>query len=272
MRHIKLLLLLASTPCFAEVFYYSNQYLTVELRSNQPSLLKFDKPPLSSSCQPGLLQFESVDSGVLSLEEKEQVQISENHESEKDSTVKQLIRVVPQTTSGVITCSFTLIGGEEVPVRFSLNENIARPFLDFKPFDTKFTSTKVNSHLSLLGSLVKGDSLYLHDISKDYQSCDHGDKDTPYRCRNTIHTTENARYELSYVGTDAKTTAWSFIVTLEKNNSFTDLADLKTSKGKSPFYSVLADQKPSYLKGEKLTHHILTSHQMTKIEILELLP
>ncbi len=192
MKLISLIFIVLSTPIMAEVFYYGDHFLTVDLRADQPSVLKFDRVPLSSACQPGVLRFEPLDPKNLSLGEAQRVQ--EEVTSEKDTTVSQLLRLTPQDSSGVITCSFTLAGGSQVPIRFNLIPSIARPFLEFRPIKDKFVSSQATSDLSLIHSLINGNSVYLHDVTKNYQSCSL--QDPVKDCRGIRHSTDLAEYEL----------------------------------------------------------------------------
>lgn len=270
MKLISLLLAVISTQSMAEVFYYGDHFLTVDLRSNQPSVLKFEKVPLSSACQPGVLKFEPLDPKTLSLGEAQRVQVETVNEQEKDTTISHLLRVTPQGSSGTITCSFTLIGGSQVPIRFNLTPNIARPFLEFRPIAEKFTSPQAASDLNLIQSLVNGDSFYLHDVTKNFEICSF--QEPHMECRRLSHSTDLSNYELTYVGTDTSTAAWTLTLTLKKDADFVEIADLKATNGSKILYSVVTPQKPKYAKGEKLKHHILTGAQFNKIELVEVLP
>lgn len=272
MKPISLLLLLFSSNCLAETFYYGSHYITVDLRSDQSSLLKFEKPPLSSSCQPGTLQFEPLDVEVLSVGEQEQVRNSglpENNDT--DQTTKQLVRVTPQATSGMITCSFTLIGGAEVPIRFNLKDNIARPFLDFRPITSKYEGPKTSSQLSTLSSLVKGESIHLFDETKDHDVCDLTTNEHP-QCHHYTHTTAIATYELTYAGTDSLNKVWSISIRFKQDTNFLKIADLDVPPGSPIMYSVITPQNDSYKKNDVAKLHILTSKQASKTEVMESLP
>ena len=272
MKINKLLLLLISAPCFGEVFYYGDHYLTIDLRSDQSSILKFEKVPLSSSCQPGFLHFEPLDQKTLDIGEQQRVQETVASEAEKDATVSQLIRVTPQEKGGVVTCSFTLAGGSEVPVRFNLTEGIARPLIDLRPLAEKFSSPQDNNDLGLLQSLVKGDSIYLHDITKDFDTCSTHGSSTSRDCRHLSFSTAIADYQLTYVGTDMATKAWTVTVTPKEQVAFARIADLKAKHGSNILYSAITPQKDRYEKDEQLKHFIISKAQVTQLELLEVLP
>ncbi len=270
MRIRKFLLILLSSPCFGEVFYYSDHYVTVDLRSDQPSILKFEKVPLSSSCQPGILRFEPLDQKSLNLGEQQHVQEVTPGENEKDSTVSQLLRVTPQENEGIVTCAFTLAGGSEVPVRFNLTAGISRPLVELRPLMEKFSSPQLNNDLGLLQSLVKGDSVYLHDITKELDLC--STRGRSGACRHFHVSTDLAEYEFTYVGTDMNVKAWTLDITTKTLVSFTQIADLNAKHGSNILYSTVAPQKQRYEKGEKLRHFILSNAQVTQLDIKEVLP
>lgn len=272
MKINKILLILASNPCLAEVFYYGDHYLTVDLRSDQPTILKFEKVPLSSSCQPGVLRFQPLDQKELNLGEQQRVQETIASETEKDTTVSQLIRVTPQEKSGIVTCSFTLAGGDEVPVRFSLTDGIARPFINLRPVAEKYTPPQINNDLGLLQSLIKGDSIYLHEITKDFDSCEGSFESNAGECKHLKFSTSSADYELTYVGTDTSIKAWTLSVRLKAPLAFAKIADLNAKNGSNILYSAVTPQKDLYEKGDRLKHYILTNTQMTKLELKEAMP
>ena len=91
-------------------------------------------------------------------------------------------------------------------------------------------------------------------------------------CQKQGKETDQADYKLIYAGKSLGASAWTVSVTLNRDLSFEEIADLKISEASGIFYSVLMPQKPSYQKGEALKHHVMGKAELSPVELWGVLP
>ena len=263
---------LLSVPCYGEAIYYGATPRRVEVNATAATLLKFESAPLSASCQPEGLNFDTLREDRLTIDETNNVRKHKTVDAPESQTseLRNFLRLRPARRNGDTACSFSLRDGNVVPVVFELVDGLARPLIEFSPLSSKFgLAENAYSAVDLFRGLVSGDSLGLQDISERSQRCvrrGHGE-----RCLNYSYDTETAAYEVTYAGTNGAHTAYIIRARLQKDASFNQLADLK-SKGGVIYYSLLLPQKEVYQRDELVTHYVIATYSVTKDDIKEVSP
>lgn len=266
------LIILFVQNAYAETVYYDEYAQTTNLRADGTTLLKFISPPLSASCHPGLIQFESLTKGELSLSERERLPTEDDNQAATDDTVSLLIRAKPKTMDGTVVCSFTLAGGNEVAIRFVLLKGLAKPFIEFIPLAQKFGNIKENSQIKTVLSLMNGRSLYLHDVTDEFRSCHSRRPRESHSCSGKTRRTKFADYKLIYAGKSVQSTGWIFELKIQSDIEFSRLADLMINGPSNVEFSVLHPQKKVYQKGEVIKHFVVGGPRLNVLEVLEVLP
>ncbi len=263
------LLMLAPTTLSAETFYYGNKARTIELRSVDTTLLRFENPPLSAACHPGLIEFEPLDKAQASVSELEHLKSEEALPTGEDKT-KNLIKAQPLSSNGTADCTFTLLGGEEVPVTFELSDTIHRPLISFKSINSRSEpGDGIDEPLLILRSLVEGNSLALSDLTHEIKPCQI--KESRRSCRKSVVETPTAHYEIVYFGSNGKVSGWTIQATMKIQASFNRVADFKANDHLL-YYSLSTPQQESYAIGQVLTHYLVGASNLSKSELERILP
>lgn len=262
-------LMLTPTVLSAETFYYGNKARTVDLRSVDTTLLRFENPPLSVACHPGLIEFEPLDKTQASVSELEHLK-SEEALPTGEGKAKNLIKAQPISSTGTADCTFTLLGGEEVPVTFQLSETIHRPLITFKSINSRSEFGEGNDEpLLILRSLVEGNSLALSNLTHELKPC--SIKESRRSCRKSVIETATAHYEITYFGSNGKVSGWTIQATTKIQASFNRVADFKANDHLL-HYSMSTPQQESYAIGEVLTHYLVGVANLSKSELERILP
>lgn len=270
MKQISLLLFLFSNAASAEVFHYGMYPRTIEIKSTEATLLKFDQVPIAVACQPGILEFDPVSRDQSNIREMEQIkETSANLSLEEDVVIKTMIKAKPNGTKGLTKCSFTLLGGSQVQTEFQLIDDIARPLIEFKPIHSKTQDTAKDPTLDILRSLTEGTPMMLHDVSKDYKICETEQKGQKI-CRNYTFETEQASYDVLYVGSNARMSAWIVSGKLKKDLTFKQVADFR-QKTNAIQFSLTLPQKAMFNQDDKIKHHLIAQPNFSKKELMEVL-
>lgn len=272
MKLFNLLALMPTTLMALEPVYYSDQLRHVDLRSTSPSLLLFETPAISVSCQPALVEFESLSKQNLGLDEQTQVQVKSLGEEKTDEEIllKRMIRIKPLRKEGRSRCAFVLSNGDEVNTEFSLKESITTPLIEFKPFTSLENKAGTNLELHVLTSLLKGESIGILEKRDDFKVCNnsHGNLQ---RCKNVRFDSKFASYEIVYLGKNDSMSAWIIKTTLKQRSSFKEAASFATNHGLVSF-SLTIPQRAHYEKGDGIKHYIIARASFTKEDLEGVLP
>lgn len=259
-------LAVVSTSGFSETIFYGKEAKQVDLRSTSQTLLLFQNPPLSVSCQPEIVKFELLESSNLSLQESSYVRSKDPQQEEKisDELLKKMLRAKPHKKEGKTHCAFILNSGDEISVDFLLREEIANPFIEFRHFTDRKDKASLNSKdlsdLNTIKSMLKGDPLELYvekNFSPDEQAI--------------FYHSDLASYRIEYNGLGEANSAWKLKATLKRSASFNQVSIFK-SKDSQIRYSVTSPQKDKYEEGEIIYHHLISDSSLAKEELWKLVP
>ncbi|MCB9229702.1 MAG: hypothetical protein H6618_08835 [Deltaproteobacteria bacterium] len=272
MKLFSFLALMPMTLMAAGPVYYSDQLRHVELRSTSPSLLLFEAPAISVSCQPALVEFESLTKQTLALDEQNQVRAKSLGEDKKDDEVllRRMIRIKPLRREGSSRCAFVLSNGDEVNAEFLLRETVITPLVEFKPFTSPESTTGTNQELHVLSSLLKGEPMGFLENRDDHKICSSGHRGQK-SCINFRFDSKFATYEIVYLGKNAGMSAWIIKAILKKQASFKEAAGFNAKRGLVSF-SLTTPQRNHYEKGEGIRHHIIAKASLTKEDLQGILP
>lgn len=190
-------------------FLFGDKPRVLEVNAFEKTLLSFPSPALTQNCHPGRVvaldvlerleeatQIVPQTSGVSFMEKiraASQVEsgLRKSDQSERGDEVARLLRLTPLRQSGSTTCAIKLVTGDTVMVTFVLSATVQRPVVEFENISSASSPAKISAKLGGINIfrdlLSGGDLTYLIDI-------------TPVFGRS--HNTENAKYKLSYLGTD----------------------------------------------------------------------
>lgn len=266
MRHISIFLSLVSMPCIGEVIYYDTGTQSVEIRSTQPTLLKFDAIPLSSACHPADIEFDTIESPP-SYNDLEPNKAEDAKAYEEDQTIKQMIRAKPLRLEGKVKCSFTLTGGNQVNAEFTLKQDLEKPMIEFLPLPTRIGNDLQDQNLFILQSLMEGKTMSLEKHSQKHKTCSSSNNKA---CQNYRFQTEFADYEITSALSNSRISAWIIVGKVRKGVQFKDIADFKPKEALIQT-SLTLPHKTSYEPGDSIRHCIIGSLSLKKEDFKEIL-
>src|SRR3989338_9211119 len=97
MKIVRWLLFFETTIALGKPVYYGDHLVHTELRSTNHSLLLFPAPVISDSCQPAVVEFDSLTEETINIYEMNQVQAKtlEEQKQEDNGLIKRLLRIKP---------------------------------------------------------------------------------------------------------------------------------------------------------------------------------
>ena len=257
------IMLLFSNCLLAHTVHFWEFESDVRIRSGAPTMLKFEKPPVSTSCQPASIRFELLDRADLSLFEREKLP---PHQREKEDVgpteANSILRATAESGSGNARCSIYLGNGEEVAVNFILTPGLARPYIEFKKRKEPVAaaSGSSNSEAEEIRSLILGrTALFKETTPKEKPS------DSEEEVSRTIYqefSSKNASYTLLYSGVSVGSSAWVLEAKLKKKAHYEDLLSFANIPGLKLRYSAATPQKESYRAGETIKIYITAERDL----------
>ena len=270
MKLFSILLLIPTSLMAREPVYYSDQLCHVELRSTSPSLLLFEVPVISVSCQPAFVEFENLSQQSLPIDEQNQVRVKALGDQKKDESLllKRMIRVKPLRKEGRCRCAIILSNGDEVNVEFLLKETVTTPLIEFKPFVAIETAGGTALELRVLTSLLQGDPIGFLENRDDHKVLS---GKTGQKYKNYSFETKLADYKVVYFGKNQSMSALIVEARMKLQVPFKKAASFESNRGAVSF-SLTTPQTHHFLAGTLIRHHIVARPTITKEELKDLMP
>ena len=271
MKLFSILALIPASLMAQSPIYYSDQLCHVELRSTNPSLLLFESPVISVSCQPALVEFENLSQQSMPVDEQNQIKVRTLREQNKDEglLLKRMIRVKPLREEGTCRCAIILSNGDEVNVEFLLKQTVTTPMIEFKPFAAIESIGGPAVELRVLTSLLRGDPIGFLENRDDHKvsSCKNSDQ----KYKNYSFETSLADYKVVYFGKNQFMSALIIEARIKDKVPFKKAATFNSNRGAVNF-SLTTPQSHHYQKGVIIRHHVIARSTITKEELRELVP
>ncbi len=265
---LSFLFLVTKAMAFEQI-YYGDGIKDISVNSQEPTLLIFSSPPIARVCHPsGVLDFFPIENNDSEpTQTLNSVEWSHNSEKSDSDGTEKMLKLRPYQDSQTTLCDIKLANNETATIRFKTSSTIKRPSIElvnvFSPRPRKERTYDQNS-LQIFQNLISGGELFdFYDITTS--------KDAPIS-----KTSDLARYEVAYVGTDKeKYKVWIVKTVPTKKMAFNPtLQNVQLNQLYFSAWKLLSSnsKKDIWEPSNNLKLFILSSNDISTEELLEKLP